>query len=146
MPHVKNYLSNPFIVMGAIMGFFLVIGMLLFWMVWLFRPELAQSSTFLGGTARMATSSAFTFDGGVRAAEQIIATSSCSSRVITTKTSPITLTFADGMGTASERFGHLQAASTTAAYDAERYGCGRITAYPFDVGAEQTTITITNVD
>lgn len=56
---------------------------------------------------------------------------SCSSRVISTKASPISITFDDPSNgdiastTLTSMVGFYQSASTTVAYDAELYGCGR---------------------
>ncbi len=62
----------------------------------------------------------------------IIATSSCSARIITTTASPIMLTFSDNQGKIPTAFyGHLQPASTTVAYDSGIYGCGAVKAYSF---------------
>ena len=66
----------------------------------------------------------------------LFATSTCSSRVITTYASPIMLTFSDYAGqTPTATFGHLQSASTTVVYDASVYGCGRFQAYSFVSGS-----------
>ena len=68
----------------------------------------------------------------------LFATSTCSARIVTTVASPIMLTFSDFIGqTPTALFGHLQAASTTIVYDAEKYGCGSFKAYSF------TTATVT---
>lgn len=72
-------------------------------------------------------------------AATLFATSSCSSRIITTYASPITLTFSDYIGqTPTGTFGHLQAASTTVVYDATVYGCGLYKAFGFS----STAITV----
>lgn len=62
----------------------------------------------------------------------LFATSTCATRVITTVASPIMLTFSDVQGKVpSGTTGHLQAASTTVAYDADLYGCGTFRAFGF---------------
>lgn len=70
----------------------------------------------------------------------------CSSRIISTKASPILLAFAtstvSGMATSSAHLslsnnGLVQAASTTVAYDGGLYGCGVVAA----LGYASTTIT-----
>ena len=72
----------------------------------------------------------------------LIATSTCSARIITTFASPVMLTFSDYANqTPTGVFGHLQAASTTVAYDSGQYGCGLVKGYSF---ASQT-ITVTDV-
>ena len=79
---------------------------------------------------------------GDQTALMAIATSTgCSARVITTRASDILLAFADGVATptSANMQGHFQGASTTVAYDADTYGCGRIIAFPMN----DTQITIT---
>ena len=63
----------------------------------------------------------------------LFATSSCAVRVIsTTGESSIMLTFTDKQGKVpSGFFGHIQAASSTVAYDGGVYGCGTIRGYSF---------------
>ncbi len=59
-------------------------------------------------------------------------TTSCSARVVTTYASPVMLTFSDNQGeTPTGTYGHLQAASTTIAYDSGLYGCGAVKIYSF---------------
>ena len=70
----------------------------------------------------------------------LFATTTCSSRVITTAASAVMLTFSDYAGqTPTGSFGHLQGASTTVSYDSGTYGCGLFKAYAFS----STTITVT---
>lgn len=68
----------------------------------------------------------------------------CKSRVITTSASPIMISFDDTTGfgstTISGAAGHLQAASTTVAYDSALYGCGLMSAFAFS----STTITVSS--
>lgn len=72
----------------------------------------------------------------------LFATSSCSARVITTYASPVMLTFSDYAGqTPTGTFGHLQAASTTVAYDSGQYGCGLVKVFSF--AAQSITVTET---
>lgn len=73
-------------------------------------------------------------------ASVIFATSTCDSRIISTTASPIMLTFSENQNVVpSAIFGHLQAASTTVAYDSALYGCGAVQAYSFVNG----TVTLT---
>ena len=60
----------------------------------------------------------------------VFATSSCAARIITTVASPIMVTFSDQF-TPTATYGHLQAASTTVAYDSGQYGCGAVKVYSF---------------
>ena len=64
----------------------------------------------------------------------------CTSRIISTVAKAIMLNFGlVGNATSTGVVGHLQAASTTIAYDAEIYGCGAVTAYGFDATTTITT-------
>lgn len=65
-------------------------------------------------------------------ASVIFATSTCSSRTITTQQSALRLTFSDYNGaTPTATFGVLQTASTTKEYDSAQYGCGLVKAYSY---------------
>lgn len=68
----------------------------------------------------------------------------CKSRVVTTLGQPIRISFDDATGfgstTIGSNVGHLQAASTTVAYESGIYGCGRFTAW----APASSTITISN--
>lgn len=91
-------------------------------------PSKSLGSAPGGLPTSVATSSALTLSATT--ATTILATSTCDARIITTKASPILLTFSDYAGQApSATFGHLQAASTTAVYDSGQYGCGLVKAY-----------------
>jgi len=78
-----------------------------------------------------ATIATTTTDTVTSTATRIVATSTCSARIISTSgTSGIMLTFSDIEGKVpSATAGHWQAASTTIAYDASQYGCGAVRAY-----------------
>ena len=65
-------------------------------------------------------------------ASLVIATSSCSARIISTATSSIMIGFTDNQGfVPSAMQGIYQAASTTVAYDSGQYGCGAVRVYSF---------------
>ena len=79
--------------------------------------------------ARMATTSPAAVTS---TASLVFATSTCSSRVITTAASDINITFTDVQGlTPTALLGHVQRASTTVAYDAGLYGCGAVKIYSY---------------
>lgn len=62
----------------------------------------------------------------------VFATSTCSARIVTTYASPVMITFSDRIGQVpTGTYGHLQAASTTVAYDGGLYGCGAMKMYGF---------------
>ncbi len=73
------------------------------------------------------------------------ARANCAARIITTVQSPIMISFdALSSTTVSATVGHLQAASTTVAYDGGIYGCGLWSVYGYQANsaAPSTTITI----
>lgn len=84
----------------------------------------ASASAPSGLLATMATTSQF----AITTAQQLMfATSTCSARIITTRTQPVMLTFTDKQGVVpTASLGHLQEASTTRAYDSGIYGCGAV--------------------
>lgn len=108
---------------------------------------LGASATRVGAVAPSAVSVAIATTTGVgpQLNMQLFSASNCGSRVITTVASPIMILFADPSNgdvsstTLSALKGHLQAASTTIAYDSGIYGCGRVFAFGF----ASTTITTT---
>lgn len=68
--------------------------------------------------------------------------SGCAARIITTGASPIMITFSDNQGKVpSGTYGHLQAASTTSAYDGGLYGCQAVRIYSFVSGTISVTET-----
>lgn len=68
-------------------------------------------------------------------AELLFATSSCSTRVISTNGGEARLTFSDYKGDRPTSVnGVLQAASTTVTYEAEVYGCNALWVYPYATG------------
>ena len=84
-----------------------------------------------GLDAVQATSSRLELIGGT--VQTLVASSTCGTRIISTKASPILLTFSEKVNdlpTATR--GHLQAASTTVSYKAEEYGCGKVKALTAD--------------
>lgn len=83
----------------------------------------ADASSYAGGRAVIATS---TLGFVVQTSQTLLAaTSTCTSRIITTTAQPVMLTFSDIQGLLPTAVkGHLQAASTTVVYDSGLYGCG----------------------
>lgn len=80
---------------------------------------------------------------GPQNATTLMATSSCTARIITTYGNPIMLTFSDYLNQSpTATFGHLQAASTTVVYDAGEVGCGLVKAYGYTAS---TSITFTSM-
>ena len=69
----------------------------------------------------------------------VFATSTCSSRIITTASSTVMITWSDRTAqTPTASFGHYQAASTTVAYDSGLYGCDLVKIYSF--GSQVITV------
>ncbi len=97
----------------------------------------ARASAPSGLQTTVATSTAYVIS---TTAKTIFATSTnCSSRIITTTTNPIMLTFSDNQGKVpTATYGHLQSASTTIAYDSGIYGCNAYKAYGFDTSSNLT--------
>ena len=94
-----------------------------------------------GAPATVATSTAQSVTIGV--AELLFATSSCSSRIVSTQGDAIKLTFSDFTGLVpSASVGHVQAASTTVAYDSGLYGCNAVKVYSY--GTQTVHVTETN--
>lgn len=103
------------------------------------KDNLPVGSAPAGLHATLATTSSITV--GI-ANNQTLFTSNnqCTNRVVSTVAKAIMLNFGlVGNATSSGVVGHLQAASTTTAYDSGLFGCGAVTAYGFDAS---TTITI----
>ncbi len=93
-----------------------------------FTAERSQASAPPGLQATVATSS----NPAVGTTARILfASSTCSARIVTTYASPVMLTFADLGVAPTATYGHLQAASTTVAYDSGQYGCGQVKVYSF---------------
>lgn len=94
---------------------------------------LGASASRVGAVAPVSVSVATTSNPTVTStAGTLFATTTCSSRIITTSASAIMLTFSDYSGqTPTGSFGHLQAASTTSSYDSGTYGCGLFKVFSF---------------
>ena len=110
--------------------------------------QLASASAPPGAPAGYATSS--TAIVGTTTNVALFQTSSCVSRVISTRRQAIHLAFdVTASTTPSETSGIYQAASTTVVYDSGLFGCGLWTArgliVPNDVTTASTTITIMDV-
>ena len=92
----------------------------------------------VGITASYASSTLTTVSAGT--ATTVAATSTCASRIVTTKASPVLLTFDDRL-TPTPIYGHIQPASTTVSYNAEEYGCGELKALTADNLATVLSVT-----
>ncbi len=84
----------------------------------------AGASAPSGLPATIATTSVQTVGTTARL---LFATSTCATRVISTRAQPMMLSFSDNQGFIPTAInGHLQAASTTVAYDSGQYGCNAV--------------------
>lgn len=99
----------------------------------------SQASAIPGLQATVATSSNPAVDTTARI---LFASSTCAARVVTTYASPVMLTFADRGLAPTATYGHLQAASTTVAYDSGQFGCGQVKVYSFT--AQSITVSESN--
>lgn len=127
----KHYLAMAVLVAA-------LIGALWLW----YSRDTATASAPSGLIARVSTTSVFHLEAGVADHLFGFATSTlCGSRVISTGPLAIRIGFMDG-ATATPSSGHVQAASTTVAYDAQVYGCGRYTAYPMSSDGSTAILTI----
>ncbi len=94
----------------------------------------AHASAPSGLTAVIATTSQITVGATISGAP-ILATSTCTARIVSTGPRAVSLTMSDKTGQVpSGIFGYYQAASTTVAYDSGLYGCGALRA--FGAGAD----------
>ena len=106
---------------------YIVIGVLaVIVLVWIFKSPVPLTGAPPGLESTLATSTKFAVVQGT--VLTLVSTSTtCSSRVITAGTNPISLTFSNMQGDRLTGFvGHWQAASTTVSYDGGIYGCGLI--------------------
>lgn len=116
-----------------------VIGMIAVVLYSLYQVNQAHATDATTIPATIATSSLMVV--GPQSANTLFATSTCTSRVITTYANPVMLTFSENQGNVPTAvYGHLQSASTTVAYDAGLYGCGKMKAYGYTAS---TSITVT---
>lgn len=106
------------------------------------EPAELKGASGIAGTQQFATSTTVGPEENI----QLFASKggSCGARVVSTKESAISITFADPSNgdiastTLTSMVGFYQAASTTIAYDAELYGCGRW----FGHSSASSTITV----
>lgn len=97
------------------------------------KPAFGSAPSGLAAT--VGTSTQFTLLAGT--AGTLVATSSCSSRVVSTQNSGILLTF-DDRYIPTLGVGFWQGASTSVAYDSGLYGCGQMKA--ISAGAQVITV------
>lgn len=121
----ENYMNKTLSIPVLILGL-LALSVFAYFTV---MPRLAIGSAPSGLQATIATSSNPTVG---TTALLVFATSTCSTRIVSTYASPVMMYFSDITGQRpSPTAGHLQAASTTVAYDSGLYGCGAVYMYGF---------------
>lgn len=103
-----------------------------------FSTPTADGAAFTGTVSRLDTSTSTSVGPqAVPAVTLFQISADCDARVVSTQGSAIMLSFGEPLAgnvsstTLSGSVGHVQAASTTVAYDAEVFGCGRWTAWGF---------------
>lgn len=117
----------------------LIIGVVATFAVYSMLPSLTLASAPSGLPATVATSSRVTVNATQKV---VVASSSCTARIISTASSSIMLTFADqGLFVPSQDVGFFQATNTTAVYDSGQYGCGLVRAYSWTT--QQITVSET---
>ncbi len=105
-----------------------IVALLLFAYISGLKQSPALGAATSGLASVVSTSSVNTI--AANAVNSLFATSTCTSRIITTQAGYLELTFNDKTGQSpSGTFGHYQAASTTIAYSSGDYGCGLVKGY-----------------
>lgn len=123
-----------------IIGTGLIVAMALVFLGLVISQNQVYGSAPSGLKADLATTSQISL---TTTAISLMATSSCSARVVSTTNKPIMLTFSDYAGqTPTGVFGVLQAASTTVVYDSGQYGCGLVKGISFDATSNITVIDV----
>lgn len=125
---------------------FVVLGLALA-VMFFFRPQQAQGGAFPGSVAQIGVNNTSASTTRIsllpHTATQLIGTTTCAARIITTTSYPVRLSFYDGAPSLHIFGGHLQAASSTEHYDGEQFGCGVIKAFALiDGGVASSSITI----
>ena len=130
-------LQNKIVLTGVIA---LAVTLLMFFMFFTVQQSALSGAPSGIPTTVATTSQHLATPGSLNVISLLIGTSSCNSRIISTRASEVMLGFSDVQGfvpTAS--IGHQQAASTTVAYDSGSYGCGAIRVFSYAT----STVTIT---
>lgn len=103
------------------------------------QAQVAVGAAFPGQQARLQTATTTILGPGT--VTLFPASDFCLNRVVTTQGTEIKVLFGDAIGltatSVSATVGHLQAASTTVAYDSGLYGCGKM------VGRANASTTVT---
>lgn len=125
---IINKKMNKIILAGIIV---ISVGLVVYGFVAKEQPQLKGATSGLYSTLAVATTTAV----GPQQVKTIFSSSQCVSRVVGTAGQAVMLTFGDPVNgdvsstTLTSMVGHWQGASTTVAYDAEIYGCGRWSAF-----------------
>lgn len=121
-------------------GFFVALAFIAIALVAYSSFQSVSASAPSGLPATIATSSTITLPANT--ATLLVATSSCSARIITASSTAIYLTFSDyaGQSPSPSIYHAYQAASSTVVYDSGEFGCGLVKAW------SQTSVRIGIVD
>ena len=141
---MKQSTLNPFLIIASIVGFMLLVGVMLFMIVYLLRPESIEARTYPGAIAQIGVNniSGSTTQRALtdKVITQIFGTSTCVARIITTTGGDsIYLSFYDGAPVLGQYNGHRQGASSTETYDSDQFGCGLVRVFAI----ASTTVTAT---
>ncbi len=102
-----------------------------------YPPAKTSAQAPMGYLANVSSTTWMTITGGT--AQQILASSSCISRIITIPGTEVFYTTEDSALAPSVGIGHKLTASSTTVLDSGLYGCGKVTAF----SASTTKITVT---
>lgn len=102
-----------------------------------YAPEHKSGNVITQGIVSSVSTDALVAVGPQNATTLVSRASNCTSRVISTASTSVMLSFISSL-TPTAVYGHPQAASTTVAYDNATYGCGAITAW----ASASSTVTV----
>lgn len=140
---MEKIIRNPFLFSFVVMMGFAIVGLMIIIAVYMFSPDNVEARAFPGAVAQIGVNnisgSTTQQTPTVHVPTQIMGTSTCAARTITTVGGDITISFYDGAPTLGQYNGHLQTSSTTRDYDADEFGCGMLKVFAIS----STTITVT---
>ena len=142
---MKQILNSPFLFIVALLGLMIVFGALFLFSIYFIQPIPSEARTYPGAIAQIGVNniSGSTTQRTLVAhvPTQILATTTCVARTITTTGGDITISFYDGAPTLGQYNGQLQTASTSVTYDSDQFGCGKLKM--FAIASSSVTVTET---
>ena len=143
MSNMKQLSLHSITAVILLVGMMMFAGLLFFLVMYFVRPGLIEARTYPGAIAQIGVNN---ISGSttqrvltVHTPTQLLATTTCASRTISTVGGDITLSFYDGAPTLGQYNGHLQLSSTTQTYDSDQFGCGKLKVFAIST----TTVTVT---